>query len=338
MRIALVRRSHCIGMALSAWLFVCGCAGTNEPHAVENIARATATTTTTTLTYKASQLYAQTADCLTSKNILLKEPTAPGHYPVFIYIVGTWGHYDSAYVNAILDGAVSQGFVAASIDYQVSSLARMCEQNGWFITQCMFSTTNNSESALAAICGRSQADCDGAGVVVAGHSQGGAHAAMARNFDTRIRGAWTMGFADRHWDGSPQPCMDEGVTTLGKADKRLLHNDRLRVFRGGNEGIDIAWSNQTTGMSCAGTTTCLNGANSSGWYYPSNNEVTFTLNPNKHCFFQSNPLDLFGNKVDCADTIDPKFTAVPPATTYPAGLHANLSWLKETILPLGNQP
>ena len=65
------------------------------------------------------------------------------------------------------------------------------------------------------------------------------------------------------------------------------------------------------------------------------------LNPNKHCFMESNPLDASsGNKVDCADphTVDPKFAAVPPATTYPSGMYANLQWLKNTILPLGDQP
>jgi hypothetical protein len=36
--------------------------------------------------------------------------------------------------------------------------------------------------------------------------------------------------------------------------------------------------------------------------------------------------------------VDPKFNAAPPATTYPSGAYQNLQWLKNTILPLGNQP
>jgi hypothetical protein len=46
------------------------------------------------------------------------------------------------------------------------------------------------------------------------------------------------------------------------------------------------------------------------------------------------------NKDDCVDphTVDPKFAAVPPATVYPSGMYANLQWLKNTILPLGDQP
>ena len=296
---------------------------------------------TTTLSYQANnQFFVEWPTCGTTKHILLKEPSAAGSYPVLIFLTGTWGIYNDTYPDAILTEAANQGFVAASIDYQVNSISKMCEENGWYKTRCMFSTTFHSQSALAAICARPQADCT-RGVVVVGHSQGGAHAAMARNFDTRIRGAWTMGFVSRHWDGAPQPCMDEGAAALGTATKRMLKNDRLRVFRGGNEGIDIAWSNQTVGQSCAtGTTNCLVGANNSGWYYPPNEEVNFAVNPNKHCFMENNAVDAFGNKKDCNSphTVDPTWAAVPPAVTYPSGLYSNLQWLKNTILPLGNQP
>ena len=271
--------------------------------------------------------------CGTPKQILVKEPSAPGSYPVLVFLVGTWGRYDSNWVTATLDGAAKQGFVAASADYHADLRSLDICEHGWYKTRCMFSTSFNAQSALAAVCADPKADCAGLGLVVAGFSQGGAQAAMARNFDTRIRGAWTMGF------GGLEPCTREGGGALGSASSRILKNDRLRVFRGGHEGIPVEWSNEPTGLNCpAGTWDCLLGANQSGWYYPPDTEVTSALNPNEHCFMQANPLDSQGHKVNCGDTIDPRFVAVPPATTYTSGLYQNLQWLKNTILPLGVQP
>jgi hypothetical protein len=332
-------------VSILGWAVLCNLAGcasgvdaSQAPIAVEETGSALITST---LTYKANnQFFVELPGCGTSKNILLKEPAGAGPFPVVIFLTGTWGIYDANYPSAILTEAANQGFVAASVDYQVNTLPKMCEENAWYKTRCMFSTSFNPQSAIGAVCARPKADCNGMGVVVVGHSQGGAHAAMARNFDTRVRGAWTMGFASQHWDGTPQPCMNEGPAELGTASKRILKNDRLRLVRGGNEGADPAVMNQTTGRSCpAGTSNCLLGAHESGWYFVPNDEVNFTLNPNKHCFMENNPLDSSGNKVDCGDphAVDPKFGAVPPETTYPSGMYQNLQWLKTTILPLGNQ-
>jgi hypothetical protein len=296
---------------------------------------------TTTLMYMASDRTVnqdEQAQCGTPMHILVTEPATGGPYPVFVFVTGSWASYQSAHVQAILEGAARQGFVAASVEYHTGLLPPLCG-HGWHKTRCMFSTSFNPQSALAAICKRPGADCDGHGVVVAGHSQGGAHAAFARNFDLRVRGAWTMGF-----DAGPlAPCAVEGETAFGSADKRLLRNDRLRVFRGGHEGVPAVLSNLTTGLACLpGTTSCLVGANQSGWEYPGDDELTAALNPNGHCFMEANPLSPDGQKVDCKDAeprnIDPMFAAEPPATTHPSGLYRNVWWLKNTILPLGNQP
>jgi hypothetical protein len=300
----------------------------------------TAGLTTTTLTYMASDRSAlgeEEARCGTPMHVLVVEPDTGGPYPVLVFVTGSWGSYRAAHVQAILEGAARQGFVAASVEYHDELLPAICGQ-GWHKTRCMFSTSFNPESALGAVCKLRKADCDGRGVVVAGHSQGGAHAALARNFDLRVRGAWTMGFGI-----VLAPCGKKGPAAFGSADARILDNDRLRVFRGGHEGAPVASSNDITGLACpTGTTSCLLGAHGSGWYEPGDGELTAALNPNKHCFMEANPLAFGGRKVDCEDgaphDIDPKFAAEPPATTYPSGLYQNVEWLKEVILPLGNQP
>jgi hypothetical protein len=302
---------------------------------------------TTTLTYRANdQFFGELPTCgpakANEKNILLKEPDGAGPFPVFLYTVGTGEPYNSAEATAIITLAANMGFVAASLDYQSGTLPKWCgADTGWYKARCAYSTSHNSHSALGAVCARVKTANCSRGIVVGGFSQGAAMAAMARNFDTRIRGAWTMGFANRHWDGTLQSCFNFGAGAFGTNQARLLANNRFRIVRGALEGINHTWMNEPTGRSCAaGTTNCLTGANGSGWYLAALSELNATLNPAKHCFMTNNPLDWFGNKVDCANThaVDPKFGAAPPAVTYTSGAYRNLQWLKNTILPLGNQP
>jgi hypothetical protein len=315
-----------------------------DPRAAA-VETSTSSLVTATASYKANDqfLWFERPTCGTTKKILIKEPESAGTYPVFMFLWGTGGIYDTGSPQAIISEAARQGFVAAAVDYQHATLPKACtsNENGWYKARCTFSPTFNPQTAVNVICARSKADCNGKGIVVAGFSQGGALAALARNFDARVRGVWAMGFSDRHWDGTHQPCLDEGTGPLGSTSVRLLKNDRLRIVRGGNEGSDIGWMNQTTGRSCASTAhSCLTGPNGSGWYLAQASELDSARNPNRHCFMQVNPLDANGNKVDCKDVnvIDPVFGALPPASTFPSGMFENIGWLKNTILPLGNQP
>ena len=278
------------------------------------------------------------------KDILLVEPDGPGPYPVMVYAGGTSEPFDNVIIRGILTEAARQGFVAASIEYQNETIPRFCSDptpfvpaNGWYKARCAYSTSFNPESAIAAICARPKAGCSSHGVVAAGMSQGGYIAAFARNFDARVRGAWTMGIVDRTWDGVEQHCLDAGLGLLGTNTVRLIANSRFRVIRGiadttGFPGATpaekTAWLNRTTGRSClTGTTSCLNGPNASGWHYATLAEVNAELNPAAHCFMQNHPRDLFGNKVDCDNplapprTLDPVFARIPPATPrFPLGL------------------
>lgn len=348
-----------------ALAFISGCGGPDggaEPANGDDTGVTASTNTalvTSTLTYSGNDYVsgAESPNCNTPRNIYLVEPDAPGPYPVFLYTGGSWENYASSPVaQAIVQYAAQQGFVAAFVEYRNDTIPRFCSDifapsNGWYKAQCAYSSSVNPSSATAVVCARAKAGCSTRGIVTAGFSQGGYMAASARNFDTRVRGAWTMGVVDRTWDGFDQPC-------LNAAGGRVLSNTRLRVIRGVNDWTGFLWTtpaqqagflNRTTGRSCAFTTNCLNGPNQSGWYLVPPSELNATLNPAAHCFQANQPLGAFGNQVDCVDvgnpfpdpaasTVDPTWARVPPATpTFSSGMYRNVQWLKNTILPLGNQ-
>jgi hypothetical protein len=188
--------------ALALVILFGGCAADPAAYAADALVVESSSNalTTTTLTYQANDEWGawQYESCNTTKNILLVEPDGPGPFPVFIYTVGTLEPHDSAEAKAILNQAAAQGFVAASIDYQTDSLPGFCpgQGNGWYKAQCAYSTSYNPNSAVSVLCARGKAGGCSEGIVVAGFSEGGALAAAARNFDPRVRGAWTMGFGD----------------------------------------------------------------------------------------------------------------------------------------------
>jgi hypothetical protein len=306
--------------------------------------------------------------CSTWKQIYVFSPPpelGDGPFPVFLYTAGTWENWNtSPSAQHTVWYAAQQGFVSAFVEYRNDTLpASLCEgdDGGWRKAECMYSESANPMSAVGAVCSLSYTANCSEGIVTAGLSQGGAMAALARNYDMRVRGAWTMGIGDRDTAGAHENCMDYLPGELGDHDRRLLDDSRIRVVRGVNDwtGMTLDWGvwvqpevracllNRTTGRSCDYQKDCLDGPNQSGWYLvPDAVEVDDTLNPAGHCFMVTLPLDANGNKVDCVDlnaptlqqSIDPVFARVPPeAPTYPGGMHQNILWLRDTILPLGAQ-
>lgn len=86
---------------------------------------------------------------------------------------------------------------------------------GAFKARCAYSTSFNPQSAIRELCAPAKAGCSTHGIVTAGFSQGGVLAALARNYDTRVRGTWAMGFADVDIFGTNQRCFDQGSGALG---------------------------------------------------------------------------------------------------------------------------
>jgi hypothetical protein len=337
---------------LSALLVTAACTTDVAPESKtsgdpETIAESANELVTYDLAYSANGYFPNEHLCnAASTAIKVRAPDAAGPYPVLIYNPGTGERHDDVLGMAIINEAARQGFFAASIAYSNATLPAFCGAGlGWHKARCAYSTSVAS-SATNVICSHPKANC-AAGIVTVGFSQGGALAALARNFDVRVRGAWTMGFANRTWTGGHEPCFEQGTGGFGTNASRVLKNNRLVVFRGGHEQIagapiPAAWLNQTTGRTCTDATIdCRHSTEGWGWYRVTDGELDSQYNANQHCFQLAADL-FFGVKIDCPGTnlnrrIDPKWGALPPALTYPSGVYKNVKWLKDKILPLGQQ-
>ena len=107
-------------------------------------------------------------------------PAESGRYPLAIFLVGTNAKYDGpGIVDHVLPLLASHGFVAASVEYENSTLfgaAQNCslyqDNASCMIRNDLDYVVGERHSALARLCARTKADCS-KGVVVLGHSQGG---------------------------------------------------------------------------------------------------------------------------------------------------------------------
>jgi hypothetical protein len=368
-------------VSLSALSFAAACSGAadeNPSPDSEEVASVSQGIVTAQDVYKKNGV--NSPDCNVDADILIKEPDGPGPFPVFVYTGGTGetglnGSDFSASTESIVTEAARQGFVAAALDYEDSGSGlagfgsfAIDAPTGRFTglscvspfplhrkTRCAYSTSFNPQSALSKLCGRAKAGCATHGIVTAGFSQGAVLAAVARNYDTRVRGTWALGFSDFDAQGFALPCLRQGAGALGATGVRLLSNNRIRLTNGINQFAfftvlqDFLPSyNRMTGRNCSttvtggvpATTNCLNGPNTSGWKLalgttpPGFTPEVTPPNPAQHCF-----LTISTNGFDCTSpNPDPVFAAIPPAANFASGMFQNISWLKNSIVPLGNQP
>jgi len=117
------------------------------------------------------------------------EPAEPGRYPLAIFLVGTNAQFDGpGIVEHALPLLASHGFVAASVEYENSTLFGAAQNCSLYRDNASCMVRNDSDyvlgerrSALARLCGRARVDC-GKGVVILGHSQGGLTALQTFQF------------------------------------------------------------------------------------------------------------------------------------------------------------
>lgn len=207
------------------------------------------------------------------------EPEADGSYPVFVWITGTrlssWSGDDQQITRSMAE----RGFVAVSVDYRTRpSYPTSCAELMGTVQDLFDGTDPNS--AMSQINLRSKADIT-QGILVAGFSQGGNVAALAKNVNAGVEAAFVIGHGYTSW----------GESCYANTDT-LLPPDRIRSIMGAN---DMAWPlggnvatnrvmlEMTSGYSCgASALTCLQ-PDGSGWYLVQASETADSVDA--HCFY-----------------------------------------------------
>jgi dienelactone hydrolase len=235
------------------------------------------------------------------------EPDASGTYPVLVYLHGTYDEMGSlATSRAVLAEAAARGFVAVAPKYD--SWATLSVDGVEQHARCVF-REDRATSVVGAVCARVKADCS-KGIVVAGHSQGGAIAGRAANWSRRIRAAWLLGVSG--------PNVPEARSA--PSGTRTLANARIRIVDGQGDVFGpgtLTDLNAISGRSCAAGPSCL-AADGSGWLLVQNAGVTDGVAD--HCYMTTN---------GCA--MDPAVDARWRSGTAPWAMPAALAWLKRFV-------
>jgi hypothetical protein len=182
-----------------------------------------------------------------SLTIVGYEPAATAGAPVYVFLPGTTmlrrrGRLMNHEVDFVVHMAAQHGFVSAVIEYEDWSTYNpgTC---AYFEGKAR-ALFDRSDGALAAVCGRAQADCS-LGIAVHGFSQGAHLATIAASMDPRVSAALTYGngvrcqgdWTDSWHDGAHMamsarpmlPCMSGAVVS------RFLPAHRRRSIVGADD-------------------------------------------------------------------------------------------------------
>ena len=262
-----------------------------------------------------------TSLCGTTYNIVGKEPSTTGRYPVYVHIGGTGEPYSGAWAMAAVDAMVAKGFVAATVEYDNGSFGT-CSTIGQR-AKCIFNPANTN-SAIAKLCARAKADCS-KGVVTGGLSQGSIISVLSRNFDSRIRASMGQGTGSTYTVAyNLESCMANGKHTQPGDRLRIINGER-DMFVGGTESIARSQAELVTGLKCSGLspTQCFR-ANGSGWAVVKDYQVNDLFAD--HCFMG---LGTYGAQCTGVLAVDTNYRYGSGAWALPA----TANWLKSFVTP-----
>lgn len=237
-------------------------------------AGAAAAQTSFTMSYKGGS----TSFCGSTFSIAGKEPTEPGRYPVFIYVVGTTENYNSSWAQAAVDAAVARGMVAATVQYDNATFGTCSTISQR--AKCIFDPSR-STSAISQLCSRAKADCS-KGVVTGGFSQGSIISVLSKNHDARVEASFGQGAGTRYSTYDLGACMLDGNHAQPGNRLRIVNGER-DLYVGPDEAGARASAQRVTGLtSCSGTSCFL--SNGSGWAVVKDADVSDRYAD--HCFMR----------------------------------------------------
>lgn len=244
------------------------------------------------------------------------EPARVGRYPLFVYLTGTQMSYKGIEAQALTRAMAERGFVSVSLEYDNGAYAYCSGMQNK--ARCIFGKAE-SESAISKLCARTNVDCD-LGIAVAGFSQGANIAALSKNLEPRVRGAYLMGHGHRasnFMDSSS--CQQAASTALGADEVRSINGEHDGFFGGVRERVRKQLE-LVTGARCAGAASCLQ-PDGGGYYVVEDGEVGDRTAD--HCYF-----------LDAADGYCSKFKGLD--ATWLRGdaawsMPTNLRWLEGRV-------
>jgi hypothetical protein len=321
-----MKHAHLTWYALGCGLSLAACAPAldeDDEQAAElaEIGSSAQGLTTTAFTMNAAYYSTdRSGNCSSSskRNIVGAEPSDAATYPVFIYLTGTNMPFNGADAQPFVQDMAARGFVAATVQYDSGSYPTCTLMTKK--ASCLFNGSSVN-SAVSKLCARPKADCS-KGVVVSGFSQGANLAALAKNYDARVRGAYLIGHGDRA-SGliDVSSCADDARTALLPSQMRSINGENDEFFGGNASGVRTQLQ-RVVGVSCPGAFSCLQ-ADGSGWQMVRTSEVADrTAN---HCYFYQN-----GNR---ACTSHNGFDTGWRSGTSSWSLGASLNWLAGKATP-----
>lgn len=232
--------------------------------------------------------------------------------PVFLYLPGTGALADAENeADAAARAFAARGVLSAVVPY--ASLSGFACDAMKEKAECTFSD-NKPASAVSAVCALPGADCS-RGIVVGGMSQGAAMAALSRNYTSRARAAWLMGFGGGQAGDPFRECYLAGQTAFA--------NNQIRVVNGQSDNQNVANLNASLGTAClVGQVDCLRPDGSGSYRVPDSQVEDGRAD---HCFFVAP--DASGSEVGCSN-FPPRMDkgwALPAKA--PWSLLTNLDWL-----------
>jgi hypothetical protein len=246
------------------------------------------------------------------------EPSASGKYPVFVYLTGTTMSYNGDEARQLTEQMAGRGFVAASVEYD-NALYPTC---GLMTAKasCVFNK-NSSNSAISKLCSRAKADCS-KGIVVSGFSQGANLAALAKNYDSRVRAAFLVGHGNVAAGLiNVSSCANNSATTLLPSQMRSINGESDGFFGGDAAGVRSQLQ-AVVGVSCPGSMSCLQ-ADGSGWAIVPANQLSD--GSADHCYYFNNGSLTCGSN----NGFDPTWLT----GSQPWSMSSNLNWLASKATP-----
>jgi hypothetical protein len=209
------------------------------------------------------------------------EPSDTGTFPVFIYLTGTSMPFNGPDAQPFVQDMAARGFVAATVQYDSGSYPQCSLMTKK--ASCIFNGSS-ATSAISLLCSRARADCS-KGVVVSGFSQGANLAALAKNYDARVRAGYFIGHGDKASGViDVSSCADNAKTTLLPSQMRSINGENDEYFGSNANGVRQQLQ-RVVGVSCSGSWNCLQG-DGSGWQMVRSSELSDrTAN---HCYYFQN--------------------------------------------------